>query len=83
MSALNICLSYTATATLMEKLGEGFDKKLLQWKEEMESEQKVEQDILESLKNAEAANNTELIQECKSKLKSHRDNESWILIYWR
>ena len=42
----------------MEKLGEGFEKKSLQWKEEMESGEKLQQDMLESLKNAEAADNT-------------------------
>lgn len=57
----------------MEKLGEGFDKKLLEWKEEVESGEKQEQDMLKLLKNAEVANNTSLIEECKSKLEKHRE----------
>lgn len=72
LSALNICLGYDATATLMEKLGEDFDKKLLEWKEEVERGENLEQEMLEMLKKVEAADNTELIEECKLKLKTHR-----------
>ena len=57
----------------MEKLGEDYDKKLLGWKEEVESGEKQENNMLELLKNAEAANDRDLIQECKSKLKTHRE----------
>lgn len=73
LSSLNICLSYNATATLMEKLGQGFDKDLLQWKGEVERRVKMEKYVLESLEKAEAANNSDLIEECRSTLDAHRE----------
>ena len=36
LCSLNICLSYNSTNTLMEKLGQGFDRIILGWKDEVE-----------------------------------------------
>ena len=73
MSSFNICLSYNATATLMEKIEDSFDRDLLQWKDEVERGVKMEKDVSESLQKAEAANNSDLIEECRSTLDAHRE----------
>ena len=53
LASLNTC--YNSTNTLMEKLGQGYDSKLVDWKEEVELGVKREVDILESLKQAQTA----------------------------
>ncbi|CAB4018407.1 Hypothetical predicted protein [Paramuricea clavata] len=46
---------------------------LKKWKEEVERGVKMEKDVLESLQQAEAANNNDLIEECRSTLDAHRE----------
>ncbi len=72
LSALNLCLSYNATSTMMEKLGEGFDDKLLEWKKEVEKGVKKEKEILESLDKATAEGRTDVVEECSSSLEAHQ-----------
>ena len=50
LASLNTCLSYNSTNTLMEKLGQGYESKLVDWREEVELGVKREVDFLESLK---------------------------------
>ena len=49
LASLNTCLSYNSINTLMEKVGEGYDSKLFEWREEVEIGVKREVEILESL----------------------------------
>ena len=55
----------------MEKLGQGYDSKLVDWKEEVELGVKREVDILESLKQAQTAENENQIKEREADLHTH------------
>ena len=72
LASLNTCLSYNSTNTLMEKLGQGYDSKLVDWKEEVEPGVKREVDILESLKKAQTAENENQIKKKEADLHTHR-----------
>lgn len=72
LASLNTCLSYNSTNTLMEKLGQGYDSKLVDWKEEVEPGVKREVDILESLKKAQTAENENQIKKREADLHTHR-----------
>ncbi|KAK3754519.1 hypothetical protein QZH41_019112, partial [Actinostola sp. cb2023] len=72
MSSLNSCLSYDATATMMEGLGDGYDRKLLEWKEEIEKGVKDENELLACVEAA-PDNDQNLIAQCQSALVTHRD----------
>lgn len=70
LASLYTC--YNSTNTLMEKLGQGYDSKLVDWKEEVELGVKREVDILESLKQAQTAENENQIKERAADLHTHR-----------
>ena len=72
LASLNTCLSYNSTNTLIEKLGQGYDSKLVDWKEEVEPGVKSEVDILESLKKAQTAENENQIKKREAHLNTHR-----------
>ena len=72
LASLHTCLSYNSTNTLMEKLGQGYDSKLVDWKEEVELGVKREADILESLKQAQTAENENQIKEREADLHTQR-----------
>ena len=72
LASLNTCLSYNSTNTLIEKLGQGYDSKLVDWKEEVEPGVKREVDILESLKKAQTAENENQIKKREADLHTHR-----------
>ena len=72
LASLNTCLSYNSTSTLMEKLEQGYDSKLMEWKGEVEIGVKTEVEILESLKQAQTAENENQIKEREAKLHTHR-----------
>lgn len=72
LASLNNCLSYNSTITLMDKLGQGYDSTLLEWKEEVEAGVKREIEILQSLSQAEAAGNEIQVKEREVELQSHR-----------
>lgn len=55
----------------MEKLGQGYDTKLVDWKE-VEPGAKREVDILESLKKAQTAENENQIKKREADLHTHR-----------
>ena len=71
LASLNTCLSYNSTNTLMEKLGQRYDSKLIDWKE-VELGVKREVDILASLKQAQTAENENQIKEREADLHTHR-----------
>ena len=72
LASLNTCLSYNSTNTLMEKLVQGHESKLVDWKEEVEPGAKREVDILESLKKAQTAENENQIKKREADLHTHR-----------
>ena len=74
LSSLNICQSYNSTNTLMEKPGQGFDRIILGWKDEVEKGVNKEVEILESLKEAQAAGNVDQVKEREAELHSHRES---------
>lgn len=72
LASLNTCLSHNSTNTLMEKLEQGYDSKLMKWKGEVEIRVKTEVEILESLKQAQTAENENQIKEREAELHTHR-----------
>lgn len=58
---------------MMEKLGDGFDRKNLEWKKEVEKGVRDENEILASLETAQAANDQDGIEQCESTLTTHRE----------
>lgn len=72
LASLHTCLSYNSTNTLMEKLGQGYDSKLVDWKEEVELGVKREADIFESLKQTQTAENENQIKEREADLHTQR-----------
>ena len=74
LASLNTCLSYNSTLKLMEKLGQGHDSRLFEWKEEVERGVKREVEILRSLKQAQAAGNENQVKEREVELHSHRES---------
>lgn len=58
---------------MMEKLGDVFDRKNLEWKKEVEKGVRDENEILASLETAQAANDQDGIEQCESTLTTHRE----------
>ena len=46
---MGLCLSHSRTLKLVDKLGEGFDKKVLQWKSEAEASMDTIEDAVSSI----------------------------------
>lgn len=74
LASLNTCLSNNSTITLIEKLGHGYDSRLLEWKEEVERGVKREVEILKSVKEAQTAGNENQVKEREAELHSHRQS---------